>query len=368
MDMNEKLVLLPIQVIEQDEGVILRRGVEQVLIPDPNALLIIRVLQKALLQEARSGDELLALFAGPARPLVAEFIAHLHKKRFIAAANPDSRSASVPHESAQDIFYWHFNRYQSDIAAVLNRKRWLFVGINRLNQQLLQALLDEGLQNYAIVDDPMLRNTSHFDDAHRLLPGFWDGQREHLIAEDELERGHRMEPYGFVVAASEFGSTFLLERWNAFALEHGVAFYPAVLQNMVAYAGPLVVPQETACLACLTARQNSHSPGFVGRRAAERHAGAGQAVAAYHEAMLKTLAAVAAFDLVKFKSDIQWEVGTLCEIDLLAGSMTRRKVLKAPRCPACSGLRDRPLVNIHKELTSQQAWAEIRETVGHHED
>lgn len=363
MDMTEKLTLLPLQVIEQETGVILRRGVEQILIPDRNALLIVRVIQKALLQEARSAAELLDLFAGPIRPLISGLIEHLVKKRFIATQNP----AAIPAESAQDVFYWHFNRHQSDIAAMLNDRRWLFAGVNRLNQQLLQALLDEGLDNYAIVDDPMLRNAGHFDDAHGLVPGFWAGQRDRIVDEDALlARGP--DGYGFVVAASEFGSAFLLERWNEYAVGHGLAFYPALLQNMVGYAGPLVVPQETACLACVTARQNSHSPGFAERRIAERHAHAGRHVAAWHEAMLKTLAAVAAFDLVKFRSNIQWEVGTLCEIDLLGGSMTRRKVLKAPRCPVCSGLRERPLVNVHRELTSQAAWDEIRATVGHDED
>ncbi len=146
------------------------------------------------------------------------------------------------------------------------------------------------------------------------------------------------------------------------------AFYPALLQNFVGYAGPLVIPQETACFACLQARQNSHSAGYAERRIAERHAFQGQATVAWHPAMLQALAAVAAFDLVKFRNDIQWEVGTLCELDLLAGSMTRRKVLKAPRCAVCSGLAHRPLVNIHRQLTSAEAWDEIRATVGHHED
>ncbi len=100
----------------------------------------------------------------------------------------------------------------------------------------------------------------------------------------------------------------------------------------------------------------------------ERHAFDGQQVAAYHRSMLEVLASVAQFDLVKFKTNIQWEIGTLCEISLLSGSMSRRKLLKAPRCPVCSGLRTHALTNIHKQLTPAEAWDEIRQTVGHHED
>lgn len=372
MNTTDKLVLLPIQIIEQDNGVILRRGVEQILIPDNNALLIMRVIQKCLMQAPRPLDEVLNLFAGPVRPLIAGLIEHLIQKRFVVYLDADMAPAETETkpETPQDIFYWHFNQHQHTIATVLNEKTWLFAGINRLNQQLLQALLAEGLDNYAIVDDPMLRNIDFFDDAHALLPGFWDSQRERILPEDTLfdAEPEAIAAYGFVVAASEFGSAFLLERWNEFAVTRGLGFYPALLQNLVGYAGPLVIPHETACLACLAARRNSHSSHFGERRLTEPHAFAGQSVAAWHNAMLQTLAAVAAFDLVKFKANIQWEVGTLCQIDLLAGSMTRRKLLKAPRCPVCSGLHERPLVNIHTQLTSNEAWEEIRETVGHHED
>lgn len=362
MDTTKALVLLPIQIIEHDDGVILKRGVEQILVPDKNALLVMRVIQKALLEAPRNADDLVHLFAAPARPLVSGLIDHLLGKRFIHYADHSENAVLKIPDKPQDVFYWHFNQQRDRIAALLNEKTWLFAGVNRLNARLLQSLLDEGLRNYAIVDDPMLRNIDCFDDEHRLRPGFWRDHATRIVPDDAPGND-----VGVVVAASEFGSAFLLERWNAWAVERGSAFYPALLQNLVGYAGPLVIPHESACLACLTARQNAHSRDFAERRVAERHAFEGQRVVAYHEAMLTTLAAVAAFDLVKFKANIQWDVGTLCEIDLLAGSMVRRKLLKAPHCPVCSGLRDRPLVNLHRELTAAADWDEIRATVGRHD-
>lgn len=366
--MNDQLIMLPVQVIEQEGAVILKRGLEQILIPDQNALVIIRVLQQALLRKPSTVNELLSLFAAPVRPLIEELLLHLQKKRFVVPLV----EATVPHqphqsESPQQIFYWHFNRHQQQIAAALNQGSWLLIGINKLTGLLLQAMLREGLQHYLIVDDPMLRNIELFDQQHQLTDPFWQQQADHIISESQLfssdSSGHR-----FVVAASEFGSFFLLERWNEYAVRQQLPFYPAILQNMVGYAGPLVVPHESACLACLKSRQNSHSPGFAERRITEQYAFSGQQVVAYHQSMLQTLAAVAAFDLVKFSSNIQWEVGSLCEIDLLAGSMIRRKILKAPRCPICSGLQDNPLVNIYKQLTSDAAWQEIRQTVGDYEN
>ncbi|MEE3650612.1 MULTISPECIES: TOMM precursor leader peptide-binding protein [unclassified Brenneria] len=367
--MNDKLILLPIQIIETEDAVILKRGLAQLLIPDTNILLIIRVIQKALLQQPYSVAELKSLFAAPVQPLVEELLNKLLEKRFLQLQTdkgPTDQQLSV--DPAQEIFYWHFNQYQQQIANTLNQKYWLFVGINKLNMLLLQAMQREGLQNYLIVDDPMLRNIDFFDDNHQLSADFWQQQTDRIVSEDQLFLGKYNAQIGFVVAASEFGSFFLLERWNEYAIKQKLTFYPVLLQNMVGYAGPLVIPHESACLTCLKSRQNSHSNGFAERRTTEQYAFAGQKVAAYHESMLHTLAAVAQFDLVKFISNIQWEVGTLCEIDLLAGSMTRRKLLKAPRCSICSGLHDAPQVNLYQQITSDDAWQEIRQTVGDYEN
>ena len=369
-NMNERLILLPLQIIEQEDGIIIKRGLEQILIPNSNALLIMQVIQRALLKQPLSRESLLSLFAAPLRPLIADLVEHLLKKRFML----QERDGKVLHQShlenAQDVFYWHFNQYQQNIADTLNQKNWLFIGVNHLNQQLLQAMLDEGLENYIIVDDPMLRNIENFNDDHQINSIFWKSHADRIVDEDEVIHCNTVnrKDLGFVVAASEFGSFYLLERWNEYAVQNDLGFYPVVLQNMVGYAGPLVIPHESACFTCLKSRQNSHKSNFSECRLTEKHAFGGQKVVAYHQSMLKILAAVAQFDLVKFKSNIQWEVGTLCEIDLLNGNMTRRKLLKSPRCPVCSGLRNQPLVNIHKQLTSNQAWDEIRQTVGAYEN
>lgn len=376
MNSNEKLRLLPIQIVCEMDGVVLRRGVEQVLIPDTNALLVMRVLQKAMGSAPCTPTELTALFAEPVRPFVISLLDLLRAKRFVVAVDASDiaqQGHERGHERGQkaerptDVFYWHFNLSQARVAKTLNETCWAFVGINQLNQHLLQAMLDEGLENYVIVDDPMLRNVTLYDDDFQLTSEFWRKQHRHIVAEDRFIDAAG-DSCGFVVAASEFGGAFLLERWNEYALTRGVAFYPVLLENLVGYCGPLVIPTESACFACLQTRQNSNASGFEEKRLMEKHAFDGQRVAAYHRSMLQVLASVAQFDLVKFKSDIQWEIGTLCEINLLSGVMSRRKLLKAPRCPVCSALRAHPQTNIHKQLTSTEAWNQVRQLESYHEN
>lgn len=361
--MNEKLRLLPFQVIEMDNQLLLKRGISTLVIPDPNALIIIRVIQKALTQSPYTGEELAALFAGNTRDLILSFVDHLLKKRFIVPA--DETETQAPAEDAQDIFYWHFNKHQKEIANQLNMSAWAFVGINKLNKQLISSMLREGKRNLLVVDDPNLRNVSLFDDHWNCTDDFWNHPEIKIIAEDDIE--NYLPEIGFIVAASEFGSFYLLEAWNTFAVENRIPFYPVVLQNMVGYAGPLVIPNEGACLECLSHRQNSNAAGFQEKRIVEKYAFQTQQVAAYHHAMLNILGETASFDLVKFVNNIQWEIGSLCEVDLLAGSMTRRKLIKAPRCKTCSDAAKSPAINIHKQMTSDEAWKEIEQTVGYEE-
>ena len=120
------------------DGIVLRRGVEQILVPDLNALLVMRVLQKAMLQKPCTQKELAALFAAPVRPLVDSLLDLLRAKRFIVPTDAnDVAQHGGATESPTDIFYWHFNQSQTRIAKTLNETCWAFVGINRLNQHLL---------------------------------------------------------------------------------------------------------------------------------------------------------------------------------------------------------------------------------------
>jgi hypothetical protein len=59
--------------------------------------------------------------------------------------------------------------------------------------------------------------------------------------------------------------------------------------------------------------------------------------------MASIVADIAAFEVVKFYGGVlQPQAGALVEVNLLANKMTARKVLKIPRCPACSLLNTRP--------------------------
>lgn len=361
--MEGKLKVKPFQIMELEDRIVLKRGVSTIVIPDKSAMIVVRVLQKALSQKAHTAEELSRLFAAKARDLVLAFIENLCQRNFIVSADDGVVDYSEVKESPQDIFYWHFNKHQKEIASRLNDSSWVFVGVNELSKRMISALQREGKRSVIVVDDPGLRKLEFFDDDFHCIDEFWDSPSIQVLDFDEFRR--LQTDVGFLVAATEFGSFMLLEEWNEYAIRHQIPFYPAVLQNMVGYAGPLVIPGNGACLECLKLRQNSNNSDFKEKREIERFAFQNQHLSAYHNSMLTVLAEVAIFDLVKFSNNIQWEVGVLCEIDLLSGSMVRRKLMKAPRCKACSAASRKPAINIYKQMTTDAAWAEIEQTVGY---
>lgn len=364
--MNDKLKVMPFQIIEMEDKIVLKRGVATMVIPDRGAMIVVRVIQKALAQAPYTAEELAALFSGTIRELILAFIESLIQRNFIVHLNGEQNLAAQPaKEHAQDIFYWHFNKHQQEIAQQLNTSTWAFVGVNELNKRMIASIQREGKKNIIVIDDPGLRRIDFFDDEFNCIDPFWS-QPQLQVMSDEAFVNSKTE-VGFIVAASEFGSFMLLDEWNEYAVQNRIPFYPAVLQNMVGYAGPLVIPDQGACLECLRHRQNSNNAGFEEKRAIEHFAFQSQHVVAYHQSMLTVLAEVAIFDLVKFTNNIQWEVSVLCEIDLLSGNMTRRKLIKAPRCKTCSGAAHHQEVNIHKQMTSDDAWKEIEQTVGYEE-
>jgi hypothetical protein len=69
--------------------------------------------------------------------------------------------------------------------------------------------------------------------------------------------------------------------------------------------------------------------------------------------MASMLSEIAAFEVMRVYSEVSLlrQFGTLIEVNLLGSRVMPRKVLKIPRCPVCSSLREQPSVTIHKDFS-----------------
>jgi molybdopterin-synthase adenylyltransferase len=346
---NQKLKLLPVQLIESDQRMILKRGRTEIKIDGEGAEEVVALILEATSGAGATPEEICKQFAAPHRPTVQRLIEHLLDKRILVPAEGEAASVDVP-ESGIDIFHWHFGLRTEQVNERLNNQHIAIVGVNSISRQLVTALTTAGVEEITVVDYPLLRNLRLFHGDGALRATEWPASAQHLIKNYEVwtERVD-LDELNCLVAASDFGGQHLLRPWNKFCLKHSVHFLPVVLQDLIGYVGPLVIPGETACLECLRARQNAHLRDIEAQRAADYHAFDGQVVTGFHPSMASILGDIAAIELSKFYGGLrEWQVGALIEVNLLATKMTARKVLRIPRCMVCSNLNRRSAITPKK--------------------
>jgi molybdopterin-synthase adenylyltransferase len=338
---------LSLQVVETGSGVILRRGCSELKISGHDAAAVVRSVL-SFLHVPRTAEEILSLFPVRDEGAVRQLLDRLRQARFLVFADEE-----IPHvtntEQAVEIFYWHFGEREDAVTARLNSERIAVAGVNTISRRIAESLTAAGVRNLAIIDHPPLRNVRMFESSGNLDVREWPSG---IPTPVEYDKWRSAEAPTCLVATSDFGGLQLMREWNEFCIENNAIFLPAVLQNMIGYVGPLVVPRVTACFECLRARQNANLLDPEEERVTEYHADEGQFVTGYHPAMASTVADVASFELTKFYAKLYpvMRVGHLIEINLMSSTMKARKVLRVPRCSACSPLLQQPSVSIRREL------------------
>lgn len=333
----KRLTALPFQIIEVSNGVILRRGSIQVLVSGERALETLETVVGALSGDGATIEDVCSRFAAPDHPAVRQLMEQLLARQLVVPVGGDL--VPMENEGQLDVFYWHFGLSTTEINKRLNRVRFAILGINHVSRQLTQSLTSAGITSVEVIDYALLRNLSLFGEDGTVRSSEWRVATEPVAYHDWATR---LNPGSFdcLVATSDFGGLRLMRQWNALCLEHGRHFLPVVLQDMIGYVGPSVIPGETACYECFLARLDSNRFGQSQEYAGEITAFEGQHLAGFHPAMASVLGDIAAIELTKFYSRALplWRVGVVMEVNLLGGRIDSRKVLRVPRCRACSNL------------------------------
>ena len=343
---QQRLKALAVHVIETDDGAIVKRGCTELKIGGEGAAEAVRKVLAATSNGGATCTEICRLFAPTAAPLVRQLIEQLLARHLLAPVEETEAAVQEP-ESSLDVFYWHFGIKAAQVAERLKKQPLVILGVNCISRQLAASLTTSGVENFRILDHPRLRNRRLFDKVGTLKTDQWPAS---VRPPQEWNDGIDPESLGCLIATSDFGGQETMHEWNRFCVKHRRPFLAVVLQDLVGYVGPLVIPGETACLECVRMRQNSHikdreSLGITGDSAFE-----GQAAIGFHPSMASILGDIAALELTKFYSEVipSSKIGTLIEVNLLEMGLTARKVLKVPRCPACSPLLARSSVSPDK--------------------
>jgi len=327
---------LPVQVVEIGDAVVVKRGLSALKIDGEGAAAVVTELLNQA-EQPRTRAELRAPFAPRDREAVDSLIDRLIDRRFLTLWTDDDGQDRPSVADGMELFYWNFAAQAAVIAERLAAARITVLGVNQVSLSLVAALAAGGADDVTVVDYHLLRNVSQFDESGELRSGGWSDALRPPVPYRSWAGDVDPDELRFIVATSDFGSTPGLRQWNRYCVENHWGFFPAVLQDLVGYVGPLVIPGETACYECLRARQNSHMSDPAAQRAPETRGFEEQRFVGFHPAMAQTVGDLAAMELLKFHGQLpMWRVGTMIEVNLMAPSLAVRKVLKIPRCAVCS--------------------------------
>ena len=313
-----QLRALPVERIADADALTLKRGCTTVRIDGEHAPEIVGAILDLAGGDGRTEDELVESFPPEMQESIRSLVGALRARRLLLPADAVDWDAAA--ESPLDVFYWHFGLPDEPSPVPPRDELVVVVGRNRTATRLCELLEEAGFQELVVVD-------------------------EQAALDDRVPA---------VVAAVSENGFGPLRAWNELALERELPFLPVVVEDLVAYVGPLVVPFETACFECFLRRRYSNLDEAEAREAVELRAGGAQVVG-LHPAISAVAAGAAALELSKFF--IPWrgaqQAGYLLTFNLLASRGGRHRVLKVPRCAACSSLRARhPAAAVRLELTN----------------
>ena len=334
---------LPVELVPLESGLLIKRGWTEFVVSGDGARSRVEAVLRAA-QDELTSEEICARFDEAERPAIAAFVEQLVARRILVPTTEIDSVAPARLDGALETFYWQLGLDPRAVEAQVARVRVAIVGVNAISRELMLALRASGMTQLDVVDFELLRSVRLFDDDGALDPRSWPPAAPAPVPYAAWAAEHADgDDYACVVATSEFGGMHVLRQWNEFCVERGRIYLPVVQHESIGYVGPLVVPGEAACYECLRARENSAMDDPAERRLTEPVALATQSVAAVHPSIPSVLGQIAALELVKFLGRVSTRaVGTLIEVNLLEPSITRRRVLKIPRCAVCSPAKQQP--------------------------
>ena len=153
-----------------------------------------------------------------------------------------------------------------------------------------------------------------------------------------------------VVVCPDAGGGRLESAVNTLAIEHGFAWVLVRIFGARGFVGPLFIPDDGPCYACLAAREEANwADRELTRAYVERLAHDPSSLAAYGRlaACESLVTDVAALEATKYLSRFTSPslFGTVLSIDFVACRTELHRVLRLPRCPSCSPVQRRPRVD-----------------------
>ena len=320
--MNKTVTLLPFQLIEYDDVLIMRRGSIQIFVQGENRLETVLLIVTETSGKSTNTDDILNMFSPIKREHVQVLLNELISQRLLVS--PTDLSYNIDDETNEDVFYWEHNTSKKGIDGLLTEQHFWLIGNNALGHYIYNSLRETGINVKGIIDDKALYQATHSNSNYPIIK-MAEWRQNQSTAKDVM------------IGCLPFGGQALLLEWNQWCIKNDILFLPVVIDAHKAQIGPLVIPYQGPCLLCLRQRQNAHLKDSKLLRHHEKTADIGQEIAGVHPVHLRIAAEMVSLEIIKFNARISTRLSnSLLSMNYDTMESNYNPVLKTPRCQVCS--------------------------------
>jgi bacteriocin biosynthesis cyclodehydratase domain-containing protein len=334
-DRDLQFTLLPFQILVTDERIILRRGTVSIEVQGSDVREAIEFIVEYARGKTIKLDELIS--SSPIRLIeqVNVLCELLLKKRLLVSVS-SWKAVDEQIDSSFDRFLWELKISPRSWLEQAKAWRLHVVGLNFVSLRLSAIVNAAAFQNVCFVNYPYLNNEQAVEkfaslDAQDIVPlDFEKWSREEFGEQD------------IVLCTADFPARAIFQEWNIFCQLHDMIFFPVMLENLVGFIGPIVIPHETPCYECLVRRENDYTLSIGDQNYRVELEYSSQFYHGFHPSLCSILADMAYFELFKFLApNVSYRPAQLIDINLFIPKIRCRNILYLPNCPVCSDIQTR---------------------------
>ncbi|MER9237219.1 TOMM precursor leader peptide-binding protein [Mesorhizobium sp. M0622] len=346
-----------VEIVPVEEGKVLLRSFTGSVMLSGDFVAVVLPLLLPLLDGKHGIEDLAAEFDETLRPEIEDFLTLIQHKGFLGKAARDGREDDAVMLSGEDRAYWSlYGASASEAARRLAQSTVVIAGLGDVGKIVATMLAASGVGTLVLVEGATPSQSSGREEAEASETRKTELSLRKQYAsrvvtipttiDDAAGWEETVAAASVVAVISDTMSMGGYDRANEVCIKHGVPWVSARIDRQRAIIGPFVIPNQTACFACFEARSRANADHPEDHEALYRHWKKLNGRRDMWPSLLPFAGIVGNFvalDLLRVLAGehLSAAAGRIINIDLLTLERSVHEVLKLPRCPACSRLRDR---------------------------